>query len=282
MTQSITPELRQWITEQARADADPERVLHSLVSTGWQQEVVLAEMRRIWRDFHEERTLDGQFPKAKVPDPLPEGGIPSTLWAGDREVRVLGALRRPRVVLFGDLLAPEECEELIELARPRLQRSTAVQVDTGGSAVHDARTSDGMFFKRGENSLCQRIETRLSALLGWPVENGEGLQILHYGPGAEYKPHYDYFDPREKGTPKILQRGGQRVATIVMYLNDPKMGGGTTFPNVNFEVAPVRGNAVFFNYERPHESSLTLHGGAPVVEGEKWIATKWMREREFV
>jgi prolyl 4-hydroxylase len=25
----------------------------------------------------------------------------------------------------------------------------------------------------------------------------------------------------------------------------------------------------------------TLHGGAPVLEGEKWVATKWLREGAF-
>ncbi|HRO82176.1 MAG TPA: 2OG-Fe(II) oxygenase, partial [Alicycliphilus denitrificans] len=114
-----------------------------------------------------------------------------------------------------------------------------------------------------------------------PVENGEGLQVLHYRPGAEYKPHYDYFDPAEPGTPRLLRRGGQRVATLVIYLNDPVRGGGTTFPDVPLEIGPRQGNAVFFSYGRAHPGSRTLHGGAPVIEGEKWIATKWLREREF-
>jgi prolyl 4-hydroxylase len=113
------------------------------------------------------------------------------------------------------------------------------------------------------------------------VENGEGLQILHYRPGAEYKPHYDYFDPKEPGTPAILKRGGQRVGTVVVYLSEPAKGGGTTFPDVGLVVAPKRGNAVFFSYDSPDPSSKTLHGGAPVVAGDKWIATKWLREREF-
>jgi len=114
------------------------------------------------------------------------------------------------------------------------------------------------------------------------VQNGEGLQVLHYQPGAEYKPHYDYFDPVHPGSAPILKRGGQRVATILMYLNTPKKGGGTTFPDVGFEVAPIKGNAVFFSYDRAHVNTKSLHGGAPVIEGEKWVATKWLREREFV
>ena len=67
-----------------------------------------------------------------------------------------------------------------------------------------------------------------------------------------------------------------------MYLNTPEAGGETTFPDVRFDVAPIKGNAVFFSYDRPHEMTGTRHGGAPVLAGEKWVATKWMRLGEFV
>ena len=162
-----------------------------------------------------------------------------------------------------------------------LARSETVATQTGASEVNEARTSDGMFFGRGEFPVCARLEARIAALLDWPLENGEGLQVLRYRPGAEYKPHYDYFDPAEAGTPAILKRGGQRLASIVCYLNTPEAGGATVFPEAGLEVAPVSGNAVFFSYDRPHPSTRTLHGGAPVIAGEKWVATKWMREGRF-
>jgi prolyl 4-hydroxylase len=44
---------------------------------------------------------------------------------------------------------------------------------------------------------------------------------------------------------------------------------------------PIAGNAVFFSYNKPHASTKTLHGGQPIIQGEKWIATKWVRERVF-
>jgi prolyl 4-hydroxylase len=196
-------------------------------------------------------------------------------------IRVVTSLVNPRVVVFSQLLSDDECDELIELARPRLARSETVATQTGGSEVNEARTSQGMFFDRGENALCARIEQRIASLLDWPLENGEGLQILRYQPGAEYRPHYDYFDPEQPGTPAVLARGGQRVASLVMYLNTPRRGGATVFPDVGFDVAPVKGNAVFFSYDRPHPATKSLHGGAPVIEGEKWVATKWLRERRF-
>jgi len=201
--------------------------------------------------------------------------------AGDRRVCVLQAMGAPRVVVFGGLLSDDECDQLIALAKPRLARSLTVATKTGGEEINADRTSNGMFFQRGENELVRRIEQRIARLVNWPEENGEGLQILQYGPGAEYKPHYDYFDPSEPGTPTIVKRGGQRVGTLVMYLAEPEKGGGTVFPDVHLEVSPRKGNAVFFSYERPHPSTRTLHGGQPVIEGEKWIATKWLRERRF-
>jgi prolyl 4-hydroxylase len=138
-----------------------------------------------------------------------------------------------------------------------------------------------MSFKRGANPLCERIERRAAALLDWPRENGEGLQVLRYSPGARYEPHYDWFDPDAPGSAAALARGGQRVASLVMYLNTPQRGGATVFTDARFEVTARRGNAVFFSYERPHAMTRTLHAGAPVIAGEKWIATLWLRERRF-
>ncbi|MFN3375936.1 MAG: 2OG-Fe(II) oxygenase [Burkholderiaceae bacterium] len=279
--QAITPELRRWIVEQAQAGHSAQVVLQSMLDAGWDEAVATEAMESTLREHLEGVAREQGLPPAvPVPD-LDLDDSPTVLDAGDREVSVLMALAMPRMVVLGNLLSPEECDALIEAARPRLARSLTVATRTGGEEVNDDRTSDGMFFQRGETELVQRIEARIARLLGWPVENGEGLQVLHYRPGAEYKPHYDYFDPADPGTPTILKRGGQRVGTLVMYLNTPEKGGGTTFPDIHLEVAPQRGHAVFFSYERPHPSTRTLHGGAPVIAGEKWIATKWLREREF-
>ncbi len=279
--QPITPELRAWIVEQATAGHKPEAVLQSMRASGWNEDSAIAALEEVLTAHLDEKTREATLPPpVKVPEPLPEG-TRTTLWAADRTVTVLANLQAPRIVVFGDLLSADECDAMIALARTRLARSETVQTETGASEVNEARTSQGMFFERGEHEVVARIEARMAALLGWPLENGEGLQVLRYGPGAEYKPHYDYFDPAHAGTPTILRRGGQRVASLVCYLNTPAQGGATVFPDVQFDVAPVRGNAVFFSYDRPHPVTKTLHGGAPVLEGEKWVATKWLREGPF-
>ncbi|HNK52836.1 2OG-Fe(II) oxygenase [Ottowia sp.] len=281
MSQTITPELRQWIVDQARAGHSADAVLQSMKSSGWNEDVAIEAMESTLRGHLDQQAQAQGLPPA-VPVPEPDvADSPLYLDGGDRQVAVLGSLALPRVVILGGLLSDQECDALIAAARPRLSRSLTVATQTGGSEVNPDRTSQGMFFQRGESELVARIEARIARLIRWPVENGEGIQVLHYLPGTEYKPHYDYFDPKEPGTATIVKRGGQRVGTVVMYLSEPEKGGGTSFPDVFFEVAPKRGNAVFFSYERPHPSTKTLHGGSPVIEGEKWIATKWLREREF-
>jgi prolyl 4-hydroxylase len=284
--QMISEELRRWIVAQTEAGCSPEDVLAAMRASGWEDRVARAALAQTLHP-RPARQGPGRAAGAAAPAiaprlPGPElQGAPTVLVAAGREVHVLVTLQRPRLIVFGGLLSDDECTALMDLAAPRLLRSETVDNATGGSEVNAARTSDGMFFERGEAPLITTIEQRIAELLRWPVENGEGVQILRYRPGAEYRPHHDYFDPQHPGTARILQRGGQRVGTLVVYLNTPQGGGATTFPDVGLEVAPVRGNAVFFSYDRAHPDTRTLHGGAPVTAGEKWVATKWLREGVF-
>ena len=273
----LGPELERWVVAQAIAGNGPGNVLQPLLDDGWGEQEAVDAVTEAVNAYVARTTEQSGLPMPeRVPVPAEPNGA-SLLDGGDREVTVLASMLLPRVVVLGGLLSEEECDAMIELARPKLTRSTTVDPDSGGDMVHAARTSHGTSFVRGENAMCARIEARIARLLDWPLENGEGLQVLNYGPGAQYEPHYDYFDPEASGSAVTLRRGGQRVASVVMYLNTPECGGATVFPEVHFEIAAVKGNAVFFSYDRPHPMTKSLHGGAPVLAGEKWIATKWLR-----
>ena len=285
--QEITPELRAWLQAQLSAGHSPDAALASMLASGWSPPVArsaLAEQVPRAACLRAEAPVDAAADSALgVGQPGPDiaTGTGHRIALGDRMVEVMATVRRPRLVVFRGLLTDAECDALIELSRPRLARSETVVNRTGASEVNAARTSQGMFFSRGESGLVADVEARLASLLNWPVERGEGLQVLRYGPGAEYRPHFDYFDPAQPGSHAILRRGGQRVGTVLLYLNTPEAGGATTFPDAGIEVQAVRGLAVFFAYERPHPDTLTLHGGAPVHAGEKWVATKWLRASRF-
>lgn len=198
-------------------------------------------------------------------------------------VKVATRIGKTDVVILENVLTAAECDELIALSQPKLKRSTIVDHQTGAEEVMALRGSDGTYFLRSENVFVTRIEQRLSKLLGLPAENGEGVQILRYGIGAEYQPHYDFFLPESPGSAKHMEKGGQRIATLIVYLNEVEGGGSTIFPELDFEVFPRKGGAVYFSYcdRQTRLDRMTLHGGAPVRRGEKWIATVWYRQRPY-
>jgi prolyl 4-hydroxylase len=197
----------------------------------------------------------------------------------DQKIDILLHMNSPEVVLFNNFLNDMECEELIALSEKRLVYSKVVDSKTGTNVLHPDRTSNNAHYKLGENELIQLIELRISQLLNIPMAHGEGLQVLNYPPEKEYKSHYDYFSPKN-GESSHLRKGGQRVGTFIMYLSDVEEGGETTFPYLNMKIIPKKGNALFFSYANDigQLDKRSLHAGNPVISGNKWIATKWIRQ----
>ena len=108
--------------------------------------------------------------------------------------------------------------------------------------------------------------------------------VSDYQPGAQYKPHVDYCAPGSKIAARFNAVGGQRAATLIVYLNTVELGGETILPKLGLEIAPVQGNALYYSYcdINGQVDPLTLHGGKPVLQGEKWAVTKWSRQRSLV
>ncbi|KAF0893580.1 hypothetical protein E2562_027306 [Oryza meyeriana var. granulata] len=200
----------------------------------------------------------------------------------------------PRIIVFHNFLSSEECDYLRAIARPRLQVSTVVDVATGKGVKSNVRTSSGMFVNSEERKfpVIQAIEKRISVYSQIPEENGELIQVLRYEPSQYYRPHHDYFSDSFN-----IKRGGQRVATMLMYLTDGVEGGETHFPQAGegecscgrkmvkgLCVKPNKGDAVlFWSMGLDGETDPnSIHSGCPVLEGEKWSATKWMRQKDFV
>jgi prolyl 4-hydroxylase len=201
----------------------------------------------------------------------------------DGEVRVMLALNAPHVVLLGNVLSGDECNALIEQCESRMVRSLVVADAEGNVRESDTRTSYGVSLRRAETPLVARIEARVAALVHWPVERTEGLQVLRYRTGGHYRAHLDWMNADLPGMHRHLKRGGQRLATLLLYLSDVEVGGGTSFPAVGLEVKPQKGNAVFFlntdsRYVGDHSAR---HGSMPVVDGVKFVANMWFRQDEI-
>jgi prolyl 4-hydroxylase len=193
-------------------------------------------------------------------------------------------LESPRVVVYHSYLSDAECDHIIRFGASSLQRSTVVDHQSNRGMVDPVRTSEGMFFPyHHQDSILTALEKKISLTTGIPKENGENIQLLHYPTGAEYKPHHDYFDPDTLAGKEYLKTGGQRYATFIMYLNTPEGGGETVFPLLNLKIKAKKGDALlFYNCDfQGNVDRMTLHGGAPVTLGEKWIATRWLRLGRF-
>ncbi|WP_144512321.1 2OG-Fe(II) oxygenase [Bacillus sp. FJAT-22090] len=189
----------------------------------------------------------------------------------DREIDIITRLEEPLIIMLGNVLSDEECDELIRLSKDKMKRSKIGMT----REVNELRTSSSSFIEESDNVIVTRVEKRIASIMNIPIEHGEGIQILKYTPGQEYKAHYDFFSSTSKAA------NNNRISTLVMYLNDVEEGGETLFPKLNFSVSPKKGMAVYFEYfyNDQNLNELTLHAGASVITGEKWVATQWMRKQ---
>lgn len=194
--------------------------------------------------------------------------------------RVLSTL--PPVAMIDGLLTAAECRLLIASARPHLDDSRVTDPLTGIASAHPIRTSRHTSFDPLlETSASALIQLRLAAAAGVTLAQCEHLAVLHYLPGQEYRPHRDYLPP---GALAINRpQAGNRMRTLCVYLNNVEAGGETEFPAAKLTIQPQPGRAIVFDNldasGRPIAESI--HAGLPVRSGEKWLATLWIRERQY-
>lgn len=285
----ISPELRTWIDHNLDRGCAPEQLIEGMIGERFEPAVArsLVEAFVLARAAGERVAGDTLTLDLTVPvqaEELSRIAPGNDILAAGCIIRVLARIARPTIAVLSGVLSAPECDQLMELARPRLKPSTVVDPETGADRVAPHRNSEGMFFRPGETPFIAHLDERLSQLMNSPIENGEGLQVLRYGPGAQSAPHFDFLIPSNATNHRSLARSGQRISSLVIYLNDVRSGGETIFPELGLSVCPQRGNAVYFEYcdSLSRVDPRSLHAGAPVVAGEKWAATKWMRQRPFV
>ena len=283
----FAPQLGHWLTGNLDRGQAPSALAETMRQQGMEAraaEAILAAYADARR-----RGVSPPVDRVELPDDAP-GAVAARLppgtriAAGDREIVVHMRIENPVCATLGNVLDADECRTLIEMARPRLAPSTLVDPATGQDIVSDKRTSWGMFFRREENEFIARLDRRLSLVMNLPLDNGEGLQVLHYPTGAGSEPHHDYLQPANAANRESIARSGQRVSTLVTYLNDVPAGGQTVFPVLGMATSPLRGNAIYFEYgdDLGRVDARSLHASAAVTQGEKWVVTKWMRNRHFV
>jgi prolyl 4-hydroxylase len=225
--------------------------------------------------------------RAKI-DPRPAGAAPAPDFAAiARKLEAVppklaeprAVLAAPRAFRFSRAVPPELCAYAQAAAAPFLAPST-IEDPNGKTQRHPTRTSSTATLGPVDLDLTMlSLNLLMAAAAGVEAGQGEFLSILRYRPGEEYKPHYDWLPHGPE-----FERGGQRVVTALLYLNDAYEGGETRFIAAGADVKGEVGDIlVFWNVDeagRPDKTSY--HAGAPVRSGEKWLASKWFREGAYI
>lgn len=201
---------------------------------------------------------------------------------------------RPRALYFPNFASVEQCQTIVKIAGSELKPSTlALRKGETAENTQGIRTSSGMFISASEDKtgVLDSIEEKIARVTMIPRSHGEAFNILRYEIGQAYHSHYDAFNPAEYGPQK-----SQRVASFLLYLSDVQEGGETMFPFENgtdldtttydfrkcigLKVKPRRGDGLLFYSLFPNGTidPTSIHGSCPVIRGEKWVATKWIRD----
>ena len=178
-----------------------------------------------------------------------------------------------------DFLSATQCDTLVAMIDAHRRPSTLLS-DRAGTGF---RTSESCDMNRHSPDV-RPIDEGIAQLLGIDPAKSETMQGQRYAPGQQFRAHHDYFHEGESYWAAMKASGGQRTWTTMIYLNDVAEGGATWFPQAGIRVAPRRGLLLAWNNMNPDGSpnELTLHEGMPVVEGVKYIVTKWFREGDWI
>ena len=185
---------------------------------------------------------------------------------------------KARAYIQHDFLSKEECDQVIELIKKNLRPSTITNPHESDQYFRTSQTCDlGIH----SNEFIKYIDQKIADYLDIDPSYSEIIQGQYYQAGNEFKLHTDYFKKGTAGYDKFTALQGQRTWTFMIYLNDVKEGGHTDFPKLELSVKPKLGTAVIWNSldEKGRVNPNTLHWAKPIIKGEKYVITKWFRER---
>ncbi|XP_054165484.1 prolyl 4-hydroxylase subunit alpha-1-like [Oppia nitens] len=195
-------------------------------------------------------------------------------------IKVEEAFKRPQIVIFHDFMSDYEIEVVKSLSEPKLKRATVQNSVTGNLETAKYRISKSAWLTNREHPVVQRITQRISAITGLELSTAEELQVVNYGIGGHYEPHFDFARREEKDAFKSLGTGN-RIATWLNYMSNVEAGGATVFPHLGITLWPKKSTAAFwYNLHKSGDGDLlTRHAACPVLVGSKWVSNKWIHER---
>jgi len=184
--------------------------------------------------------------------------------------------QQPPIFVVDNFLTNDECDALVATAGPLLQRSKTHAA--AGSEATKGRTSLTCHLAK-KVFPCPLMLQKIQTLTNKPYGHMELPQVARYASSQRYVEHYDGVDPHTDAGRAFCASGGQRVATVLMYINDVAEGGATRFKRLDLEVKPKKGNALIFfpGFMNGELDTDALHAGMPAVD-TKWVSQVWIRQ----
>uniref|UniRef100_A0A0P5RN90 procollagen-proline 4-dioxygenase n=1 Tax=Daphnia magna TaxID=35525 RepID=A0A0P5RN90_9CRUS len=186
---------------------------------------------------------------------------------------------KPLLVIYHEVISDEEIATVKRMAQPRFKRATIRNPKTGELEHANYRISKSAWLKTEEHEHIFKVTRRVGDITGLDMATAEDLQVVNYGIGGHYDPHYDYARGDRLNAFKELG-WGNRIATWLFYMSDVEAGGATVFPTVGAALWPRKGSAAFWYNLHPNGdgNELTRHAACPVLTGSKWVSNKWIHE----
>ena len=198
----------------------------------------------------------------------------------DLEYPGLRKIENPKnipIYKIDDFLSADKCDLLISQTDTFMVPSPVV--GEGSGVVNNNRTSTTVYLRRED---CPTISLKICKLLNKVVGHLELPQVARYQANQEYKPHYDAFQLNTKDGKRFAENGGQRIATILIYLNDVTEGGCTSFSKLNLQIKPKKGMALVF-FPATIDGKLdenAFHAAERAID-EKYVCQVWVRQSDF-
>lgn len=275
MAQQLTIEWQNWVLTNLERGVDPIVLSQTMQQKGFELSVI----KQILGDKIKDKpvaVMASKIFKDKL-DPKLDYQQLANISITKNEQAVKFDSKQIQVYQLDDFLTAEECNQIIDLMNTRLRPSTL----THYNGDDEFRTSQTCDLGHMDAPVVTQVENRIARTLGLNLAFSEVMQGQKYRVGEQFKSHSDYFEPGGKTYFKYAKDKGQRTWTFMIYLNDTPKGGGTCFTKLDQTYYPKTGTAVIWNnlYSTGRANPATFHQGMPVEEGEKFIITKWFRER---
>lgn len=279
---------RQWLFHSLGSDATEAElavVLAIAEQTGLKSDLEL--LATIWQsDNQTPAALNQQSFQACIrPYPLSSSVSNTTvaLWACLTQPHPAAELSQPiPEIRLGKLSSEDTAATIIQLASENMAQAALYGPDKTGVRLNSIRNNQQAILSLPPTEpFSVSLQRMISKALGLAVHHAEPLIVYRYRPGEEYKWHCDFIVDANASTHQELTMFGQRSDTVIFYLNDECSGGATCFKKWQFSVEPKAHSFVHFrNLTADGQLNQdSVHCGAPVESGEKWICTTWYRTK---